>query len=146
MRSFSNVGEAQVLLDLSDVAKLLPRILGGDTGGYNNVLALLPIDRCRNTLLISCLQAVDDSEDLCSVPARARGVRHCETNLLRRIDNEDRTDCKGNAAVLLKRVKVVLRDHVVEKSDVAVCVGDDWELYRGVGRLVDVVDPLVVRA
>jgi hypothetical protein len=39
-----------------------------------------------------------------------------------------------------------LRDHIVEKSDVAICVSDDWELYRGVGRLVDVVDPLVVRA
>ena len=146
MRSLSDVSEAQVLLDLPDIAKLLPRILSGDTGRYDDVLALLPIDRCRNTLLISCLQAVDDPKDLCSVPARARGVRHCEANLLRRIDNEDRTDCKSDATVLLKRVEVVLRDHIVEKSDVAICVSDDWELYRGVGRLVDVVDPLVVRA
>ena len=112
----------------------------------DNVITWNPVDRSSNFVLVTSLQTVQDTKDLCSVPARARGVRHCEANLLCRIDNEDRTDCKGDATVLLKRVEVVLRDHIVEKSDVAICVSDDWELYRGVGRLVDVVDPLVVRA
>jgi hypothetical protein len=38
----------------------------------------------------------------------------------------------------------LLRDHVVEPGDGAVCVGDDGELQRGVVDFVDVRDPFGV--
>ena len=74
VRLLPNVGKAQVLLDLPDIAKLLPGILSADAGWHDDVLALLPVNGCSDALLVSCLQAVDDSQYLGGVPAGARGV------------------------------------------------------------------------
>ena len=74
VRLLSDVGEAQVLLDLPNIAKLLPGILSANAGWYDDVLTLLPINGCSDALLVSCLQAIDDPQDLRSVSACARGV------------------------------------------------------------------------
>lgn len=112
---------------------------------HNHILALLPINRRHNALLIAHLQAINYPQHLGRVAARGSRVHHAQTNLLGRVDDEDGADGERDSAFFGEAVDVLLRDHVVEPGDVAVCVGDDGELDAGVVDFVDVGDPFGVR-
>lgn len=142
---FADVCKSQVRLDLLNLPKLLPGVFCAHARRHNDIVTNSPVDWCDNALLVTSLKTIDYPQNLGCVAASACGVVHLESDLLRRVDDEDRADSEGYA-LLLNVIKVVLRDHVVEKGDFSVGVGDDWELHGSVLCLVDIVNPLVVRA
>lgn len=72
---------------------------------------------------------------------RGTKIHHGQSDLLLRVDDEDGADGKNNVLA----IQITLVDHVVEESDFPVGIGNDGELEVGVGELVNVLDPLVVR-
>jgi len=147
LQEYLYLSEPEVRLQLTHVllAKLLLRVRSAHTWRHNNVVSLLPVNRRDNTLLVAHLQAVNHTQHLGRVPARGRRVHHAQANLLGRVDDEDGADGESDSALFGQAVNVLLRDHVVEPGDVAVCVGDDGELESGVVDFVDVRDPFGVR-
>ena len=141
-----HLSKPKIRLQLPHVllAKLLLRIRSAHARRNNHILALLPINRRDDALLVARLQAVNDAQHLGGVPARGRRVHHAQANLLGRVDDEDGADGESDSALFGQAVDVLLRDHVVEPGDGAVCVGDDGELQRGVVDFVDVRDPFGV--
>lgn len=135
---------AQVRLELADLAEFLLRILGRDGGGHNDIVSDVPVNGGRDALLVGSLQGVDHTENLGGVTAGRRRVEHDQADLLGGVNNEDRADGESNA-LLREVVQILLGDHIVEEGDLAVSVGDDRELHGGVGHLVDIVHPLIVR-
>lgn len=140
-----SLGEAQVRLELADVAKLLLRIGGGNRRRDDDIVTSLPVNRGHNALLITRLQRVDHTQDLSRVTAGRGRVHHGQTDLLARVDDEDRPDGEGNA-LLGNVVQIPLVNHVVEEGHLAFSIGDDGELEVGAGDLVDVLDPFTVGA
>lgn len=134
---------AQIRLELSNIAKLLLCILGGNRRWDDDILTNLPVDRRSNTLLITRLKRVNDSKHLCAVATRRCGIHHGQANLLLRINDENRANGKSDS-LLCSIIEIFLIDHVVEESDVAVVVGDDGEREVGVAELIDVLDPALV--
>lgn len=72
---------------------------------------------------------------------RGTKIHHGQSDLLLRVDDEDGADGKNNVLA----IQITLVDHVVEESNLPVGIGNDGELEVGVGELVNVLDPLVVR-
>lgn len=138
-------GEAQVRLELSDIAKLLLGISGGNRRRDNDIVTRLPVNRGHNALLVTRLQRVDHTQDLSRVTAGRGRVHHGQTDLLARVNDEDRPDGEGNA-FLGNVVQVPLVNHVIEEGHLAFSIGDDGELEVGAGDLVDVLDPFTVGA
>lgn len=138
-----SLGEAEVRLDLTDLAELLPGILSRDGRGDDNIITGEPVDGAGDTVLLGGLQSVNDTEDLGGVAAGGGGVSHDETDLLGGVNDEDGADGQSHAlGVDVGGVLVV--DHVVGVGNLALGVGDDGELELGAGNLIDVLDPAVV--
>lgn len=125
--------------------KLLLRVRRAHARRHNHILALLPINRRHNALLVAHLQTINHAQHFGGVPACGCRVHHGQADLFRRVDDEDGADGEGDAAFFREPVDVLLRDHVVEPGDGAVCVGDDGELEGCVVDFVDVGDPGGVR-
>lgn len=140
-----DLGVAQVRLDLADLAKLLLGVGGADGRRNNHVVTHLPVDGSGNTLLVAGLQRINDTEDFGGVAAGGGRVHHGQTDLLAWVDDEDRADGERNA-LLVDVVQILLVDHVVQKCNLAVGIGDNGELDIGGGDFVDVFDPLAVGA
>jgi hypothetical protein len=146
--------------NFSNLSKLLLRVRRRHSRRNNNILSnpvhcqqipnsqnqvfLLPVYRCRHTLLITRLQRVDHPQHLRSIPPRTSRIHHRQPNLLGRINYKHGADRKRNALLVNIR-QVLLIHHVVEESDFSVCISDDGELEVRVGDFVDVFDPGVVR-
>ena len=82
-------------------------------------------------------------ENLCCVTASGGRVGQGQADLLGRVDDEHGADGEGNAlAVYIFQILSV--QHVVEESDFAVSIGDDWELDLSRADFVDILDPLFV--
>lgn len=130
-------------LNLTDLTKLSLGIGSGDRGRNDNVITGQPVDGAGNAVLLGGLESINDTENLSSVAAGGGGVGHDQTNLLGRVDDEDRAD--GQSHTLGVNVGGVLEvDHVVQVGDLALGVGNDGELELGAGDLIDVLDPTVV--
>ena len=131
-------------LDNADVTELLLSVLSGDGRGDDNVVTREPVDGAGDTVLVSGLQSVDNTEDLSGVTASGGGVGHDETDLLAGVDDKDGAD--GQSLALGVDVGgVLVVNHVVGVGDLALGVGDDGELELGAGNLVNILDPGVVR-
>lgn len=138
-----SLGEAEVRLELADLAELLLGILSGNGRGNDDVVTGEPVDGAGHTVLVGGLEGINDTEDLGGVAAGGGGVGHDQTDLLGGVDDEDRAD--GQSHTLLVDVGgVLVVNHVVQVGDLALRVGDDGELEVGVVDLVDVLDPAVV--
>jgi hypothetical protein len=124
--------------------KLLLRVRSAHARRHNHILALLPINRRHDALLVARLQTINNAQHLGGVPAGRGRVHHGQADLLGRVDDEDRANGEGDAAFFGEAVDVLLRDHVVEPGDGAVGVGDDGELKGCVVDFVDVGDPFGV--
>lgn len=120
-------------------------VCGRDRRGDDDIVTLLPVNRCHDALLVARLQGVNHTEDLSRVAASGRGVHHGETDLLVGVDDEDGPDGEGDA-LLGDVVQVALVDHVVQEGDLSVSIGDDGELQVGGRDFVDVLNPLAVGA
>jgi hypothetical protein len=144
----ANVGVPQVLLDLPHIilSKLLLRVLSAHAWWHNDILSGTPVDGSSNALLVRKLKSIDDAEHLRRVAASACWICHRQADLLGRVDDEDRADRESDTAVFSETIEVVLRYHVVEESNVAVGIGDDWEGNLSVGDFIDVFDPVIVRS
>lgn len=135
----------QVGLDLANLAELLLRIRGADRGGNDHIVTDLPVNRGSDTLLVTGLKRIDDTQHLGRVTTSRGGIHHGQTDLLARVDDEDRANGESNA-LLVDVVQILLVDHVIQEGDLAVRIGDNGELHIGRGDFIDVFDPFVVRA
>lgn len=84
-------------LDNADVTELLLSVLSGDGRGDDNVVTREPVDGAGDTVLVSGLQSVDNTEDLSGVTTSGGGVGHDQTDLLAGVDDEDGTDGESHA-------------------------------------------------
>jgi len=57
-------GEAEVWLDYAEVREQLLGLLVLDTGVDDNIITRDPVDGCSDSVLVTSLKRVDDSEDL----------------------------------------------------------------------------------
>src|SRR3546814_7879791 len=94
-------------------------VCSSDLGRDDRILACAPVSRRGDTVLISELKRIDGAKNFIEIPAHAHGIGHGETDLLIRIDNEDRTDRRSLALVRV--------DHVVEFGDLEISVRYDWK-------------------
>jgi len=91
-------------------------------------------------VLVASLEGVDDAEDLGGVAAGGGWVREDGTDGLLRVDDEDGADGESNTlGVNVGDVLVV--EHVVGVSDLALLVADDGELQLAATDLINVLDP-----
>lgn len=93
-------GEAQVGLDDAEVGEELFGLVVLDAGGDDDVVAGDPVDRGGDLVLVAGLERVEDTEDLGGVAASRGRVGEDETDLLVRVDDEDRADGEGNALLV----------------------------------------------
>lgn len=96
----------------------------------------LPVDACAE----SVNGRKHNSQNVASY-----GIHHRKSDLLAWIDDEDRANGESDS-LLVDVVQVLLVDHVVEESHFSVSIGNDWKLKVGLGKLVDVLDPVLVGA
>jgi hypothetical protein len=102
------------------------------------------LNSLNSPVLISSLEGVNNTEDLRSISSGGSRVGENETDGLLGVDNEDRADGERNAlGVDVGSVLVI--NHVVCERDLTLLIANDGERQRGLGDLVDVLDPLVVR-
>jgi len=95
-------------------------------------------------VLVAGLQAVDDTEDFSCVSAGGGWVGEDETDDLLWVDDKDGTDGEGDSlGVDVGSILVI--NHVIKKGNLTLLVTNDWELEFGLGQLVDVLDPAIVR-
>ena len=111
----------------------LARLVVGDSGDDDHVVAPLPVHRRRHLVGGRELQRVDHPQDLVEVAAGALRVGDRQLHLLVRADHEDRTHGR--------RVARVGMDHPVEVGDDAVGIGDQREVGRCALGLRDVARP-----
>ncbi len=64
---------------------------------HNNIIAWNPVDWRGNTVLVTGLQRVDNTENLGRVAASGGRVGEDEANSLLGVDNEDRANSERNA-------------------------------------------------
>lgn len=62
---------------------------------HDDIVALLPVDRRGNTVLVSDLERVDYSDNLVEIPTGACRVGDCETDDLLWVNHEDSADLTG---------------------------------------------------
>lgn len=142
-RSLLKSGEAQVRLDLTDLAKLLLSILSGDWRGNDDIVTGEPVDGAGNAVLVGGLEGINHTENLGGVTASGGGVGHDQTDLLGRVNNENGTDSESDA-FLVDVGSVLVVNHIVQVGNLAAGVGNDGEGELGAIDLVDVLDPGLV--
>jgi len=109
----------------------------------DNIIAWNPIDWGGDTVFVTSLERVDDSQNLSRVPSSRSWVRQDETYDLLWVNNKHRSNGEGNSlGVHIGGVLVI--QHVVEISNLSVLVTDDWESQGGTRHLIDVIDPAIV--
>ena len=92
--------ETQVGLNDAEVGEELLGLVVLDAGGDDDVVAGDPVDRGGDLVLVAGLERVEDTEDLGGVAASRGRVGEDETDLLVRVDDEDRADGEGNALLV----------------------------------------------
>ena len=144
-KSFSSKRSgSKVRLDGLELGEQSGGLLVGHAGVDNDVLAGGPVDGGGDSVLVTSLERVDDSQDLSGVSAGGGGVLQNQTDGLLGVDDEDGSDGEGNSlGVHVGGILVV--DHVVQKRDLSSGVGNDGESELGVVDLINVLDPGLVR-
>ena len=139
------LGEAEVRLELTHIAKLLLCISRRDRRRHNHIITRLPVNWSHDALLVTRLQGINDTENLRRVTSGRCWVHHGEADLLAGVDDKDRTDGERNA-LLGNVVQIPLVDHVIQERNLALSISDDGELEVRRGDFVDIVDPFAVGA
>lgn len=110
----------------------------------NDVVTWNPVDGGGDSVLVTKLQGVDDSQDLSGVSSGGGWICQDQSDLLLWVDDEDRSDGELDSLVVdVGGVLVV--NHVVCVSDLSFWVRDDREAQLGARHFVDVLDPGFVR-
>lgn len=109
----------------------------------NDIISWQPVDWGGDAVLVTGLEGVEDTEDLSGVSSSGGWVREDETDGLLWVDDEDGTDGESNTlGVDVGGILVI--NHVVGESNLALLVSDNWEGEVGVVDLVDILDPATV--
>ena len=90
-------GKAEVWLDNPELGEESLGLLIRDGGCDDNIVTRNPVDGCRNTVFVACLERVNDAEDLGGVATSGCGIAENGANLLFGVDEEDRANGEGNA-------------------------------------------------
>jgi len=136
-------GESEIRLDNADVWEDLLGILSLEGWVDNDIVTWNPVDWGGDAVLVTSLQAVDNTEDLGGVSASGGWVGENETDSLLWVNDEDRADGESNAlGVNIGGVLVV--NHVIEQGNLSLLVTNDWEGEVAASDLVDVGDPSTV--
>src|SRR5690554_551538 len=106
-------------------------------GDDDDVVAMFPVHRCGNAVVVGELQRIDHPKNLVEVAPRAGRVREDHADLLGRVDHEHRAHRGGGTGVGV--------NHVVERRHLAVGIGQNREIHLGVLGVVDVLHPFLVR-
>lgn len=94
-------------------------------------------------MLVTGLQGVDNSQDFSGVSTSGGRVRQDQSDLLRWVNDEDRSD--GELDTLVVNVGGILEvNHVVLQGNLSFRVSNDWEGQLGAGDLINVLDPGLV--
>ena len=139
------ISESQVWPNFPHILELLPCILRLQRRRYNHIFTHLPVNRRRDTLLITSLQAINYTQDLSGVSPSARRIHHCQSDLLRWVNDEDTADGECDA-LLVNVVQILLVHHVIEPCHFSISICDDWELEVCLRDVVDVFNPPVMAA
>jgi len=133
-------GESEVWLDDAEVREEGLGLLVLDGWSNDNIITWYPVDWGSDSVLVTGLEGVDDTEDLSGVTAGGGWVCENETDGLLWVDDEDRADGESNA-LLVDVGDVLVVKHVVEVCYLALLVSNDWESELGAGDLIDILDP-----
>ncbi|KAH3660715.1 hypothetical protein OGATHE_005047 [Ogataea polymorpha] len=137
-------GQSQVWFDSSEFREQGLGLFVGDAWVDNDIVTWNPVNRSGDSVLVTGLQRVDDSQNLSSVSTSRSWVGQDQSDGLLWVDNEDRSD--GELDTLVVDISCILVvDHVVLQSDLSFRVGNDWESKLGAGHLINVLDPGLVR-
>lgn len=110
----------------------------------NDIVTWNPVDRGGDSVLVTELQGVNDSQDLSGVSSGGSWVCQDQSDLLLWVDDEDRSD--GELDTLVVDVGgVLVVNHVICVSNLSFWVRDDWEGQLGARHFVDVLNPGLVR-
>ncbi|RUP46817.1 hypothetical protein BC936DRAFT_146491 [Jimgerdemannia flammicorona] len=104
---------------------------------------LLPVSGCRHPVAVANLQRIDYAQDFVKVASGRGRVRQRESDDLLRVNDEYRPDCEGDTLEIAVGWILVV-EHVVERGNVTIRVGDNREVQLYITNIVDVLDPLLV--
>lgn len=135
------LGETEVGFDNADILEDLVGFFGSDTRMDDNIVALLPVPRGSDTVLVTQLQGVDDTEDFIKVATGGGRIAEDETDGLFGVNDEDRAHGEGNA-LGIDIGSVLMVQHVVEFGHLAVSISNDGEVELHAVHFVDVFNPL----
>jgi len=144
-RSSRVLHKPQVRLDFSHLAKPFLRVFGLHSRGHNDILSDLPVDGRCHTFPVSGLKTVNHAQNLGGVASRGSRIAHGKPDLFRWINDEHGSNGEGDS-LFVDVVKILLVDHVIQERHLPIAIGNDGELQRGAGDLVDVGDPFFVTA
>lgn len=139
------LGESQVWLDFAEGAELFLGSLVGDRRWNDDILTCLPVDWGNNTLSVTLLQGVDDSQNFGGVSTDRSRVGQNQSDGLLWVNDKDRSD-GSNWATGLQGLESVFVNHVVLVRDFLGLVTDDWEgkLLAAQSDFLNVLDPFLV--
>jgi hypothetical protein len=92
--------ESQVGLDDAELGEDLLGQVVVDRGVDNDVVTGHPVDGGGDSVLVTSLERVDDTEDLGGVAASGGGVGQDQTDGLLGVDDENGADREGNALLV----------------------------------------------
>jgi hypothetical protein len=126
----------------------------------NDIIARDPVDGSGDTVLITCLEGVDNAEDLSGVAAGGSRIGEDGSDGLLGVDNKDGADGERNPLGIniggilvvnpdrlcqhpLTAVGPGVRDnsHIVKVSNLSLLVANNGELESTSGNLINVLDP-----
>ena len=131
---------SQVWLNYLEIREKLLGLLVLDAWVHNDIVTWYPVYRCGNSVLVSCLERIHNSQNLGGVATSRGRIREDGADGLLRVNDENRADCESNAlGVHVGSILVV--EHVIEQSDLSLLISNDGETQVTSADLIDVLDP-----
>lgn len=98
-----------------------------DAGMNNDIVSLLPVDGCSYTVFVAELERINNTKNLVEIAPSGGRVSQGQTNNLLGIDDENSSDCERKTLCVAVGC-VLLVQHIIQRRDLPVWVGDDGEL------------------
>jgi len=132
--------ESEVWLDDAHLWPDLLSLFGLDWWSDDNIITWNPVDWGGDSVLVTGLQAVNDTEDFGRVSAGGGWVGENETDGLLGVDDE--YGANGESDSLRVDVGgILVVNHIVGQSDLPFFITNDWEGEVAAGDLIDILDP-----
>lgn len=109
----------------------------------DNIITLLPVTRSSDTVLITQLKRVNDTQDFIKVTTSRGRVRQDQTDGLLGVNDEHGANSEWNTLVV-NVGGILMIQHVIKSSDLAISISNDGEVELNVANIVDISNPLFV--